>query len=172
MRYFKWIFFSFLTFLIQTQGSSFFNISLNFTVVFVYFFALKNLPRQSNTSGYYSGTSEIKCTAFGAVIGLLEDMLSGSIIGAAFFSKGLIGFLTVVTFTGIFFKWTPLLGCIAVIIFTFFDGIMVAIFRILFSNIDINAIDALKTIFIQTLINIPFGIIFMPKNFRLTDIVK
>jgi hypothetical protein len=165
MRYFKWIFFSFLTFSIQTQASSFLNISLNLTVVFVYFFALQNLPRQSNAIGYYGGTAEIKSAIFGAAIGLLEDMLSGSIIGAAFFSKGLIGFFSVVAFAGIFFKWTPLLGCIAIIIFTFLDGIIVTGFWMVFSNMDINVIDALKTIFIQSLINIPFGIILMPKNF-------
>lgn len=169
MRYFRWIIFSFLTFLIQTQASSFLNTKLNLTIILVYFFSLQNLPRPSNTRGYYASNAEIKSVLFGAAIGLLEDILAGSIIGPAFFSKGLIGFLGVIAFTGVFFKWTPLLGCIAVIIFTFLDGAIGAVFRILFSSIDINVIEALKTILIQTLINIPFGIIFMPKKFRLTE---
>ncbi|MCL4537869.1 MAG: hypothetical protein M1610_09795 [Nitrospirae bacterium] len=167
MNYLKWAIFIFLTFLVQTQ-LSIFNTSLNLAVVLAYSFALKSLPR-SQEAGYFGSRAEIKSTVFGAGIGLLEDILAGSIIGPGFFSKGLIGFISVVAFTEVVFKWTPFLGVIAMIILTVIDGIIVTGLRFIFTNININMIDTLKTIFIHAIVNIPFGIIFKPSGFKLTD---
>lgn len=168
MNYAKWIFIIFLTFLLQTQFS-FFRSPLTFTVVLAYYFALKSLPRQSHWGGYFGSGAEIKSAAFGAFIGLLEDILSGSIVGPNFFSKGLIGFISVVAFTEVVFKWTPLLGIITIVLFTALDGIVVTGMRFLFASIHINVVAAAQIIFIQALVNIPAGIILKPKKFRLTD---
>lgn len=168
MNYVKWAFFIFLTFLIQTQ-LSIFHSPLNLTVVTVYFFSLKSLPRHPKTDVYFGSKSELKSAVFGAFVGLLEDILSGSIIGPNFFSKGLTGFLTIVVFTEVVFKWTPLLGAITIIIFTILDGVIVTGSRIIFTNINISILDVLQTILIQTGVNIPFGIILKPSKFRLTD---
>jgi len=168
MNYAKWAFFIFLTFLIQTQ-LSIFHRPLNPSIVLVYFFSLKSLPRSHKADVYFGSRSEIKSTVFGAFVGLLEDILSGSIIGPNFFSKGLTGFLTIVVFTEVVFKWTPLLGVITIVVFTILDGVMVAGSRIIFTSINISILDALQTILIQTVANIPFGIILKPSKFRLTD---
>lgn len=164
------VFLIFLTFLIQTQVS----ISgrhLNLSVVMVYFFGLKSLPRQCKfkMDPYFGSRAEIKSMVFGAFVGLIEDILAGSIIGPNFFSKGLIGFLTVLVFTEIVFKWTLFLGVITIVIFTLLDGIIVTGFRVIFASININIIDVLKTIAVQTIVSIPFGIILKPKKFRLID---
>ncbi|MCL4457454.1 MAG: hypothetical protein M1147_09530 [Nitrospirae bacterium] len=168
MNYAKWIFIIFLTFLLQTQFS-FFRSPLTFTVVLAYYFALKSLPRQSQGGEYFGSGAEIKSAAFGAFIGLLEDILSGSVAGPNLFSKGLIGFIGVVAFTEVVFKWTPVLGIITIVLFTALDGIIVTGMRSLFTSIHINAVTAAQIIFIQALVNIPFGIILKPKKFRLTD---
>ncbi len=161
-------FFIFLTFLVQTQLSVSHSL-LNLTVVLVYYFSLKILPRHPKMDVYFGSRSEIKGMAFGAFVGLLEDILSGSIIGPNFFSKGLTGFLTIVVFTEVVFKWTPFLGAITIIVFTILDGVMVTGFRIIFTNINISIQNALHMIAIQTVANIPFGIILKPSKFRLTD---
>lgn len=168
MNYAKWIFIIFLTFLLQTQFSFFHN-PLTFTIVLAYYFALKSLPRQSKAGEYFGSGAEIKSAAFGAFIGLLEDILSGSVIGPNFLSKGLIGFVGVVAFTEVVFKWTPLLGIITIVLFTALDGIIVAGMRFLFTSMHINAVAAAQIVFIQALVNIPFGIILKPKKFRLAD---
>lgn len=168
MNYLKWAFFIFLVFLAQTQFSVFHSM-INLTIALVYYFSLKNLPRQSKSGGYFGGKAEIKSTVFGSAVGLFEDIISGSIIGPNFFSKGLTGFISVMAFTEVVFKWTPLLGVIIIIILTFLDGAIVTGLRVVFTNTNINSIDALQTIFIQAIVNIPFGIIFKPSRFRLTD---
>ncbi len=168
MKYLAWAFFIFLTLLIQTQFSVF-NAPLNMTVVLTYYFALKSLPRKSMTDGYFGSRAEIKSTAFGALVGLLEDIISGSIIGPNFFSKGLIGFISVLTFTEVVFRWTPVLGVITVIVFTILDNIIVTGSRIIFSGINISMLNALHTAIIQAIVNMPLGIILKPTKFRLTD---
>ncbi len=168
MNYAKWALFIFLTFLIQTQ-LSIFHRPLSLSIVLVYFFSLRSLPRCHRADVYFGSRSEIKSTAFGAFVGLMEDILSGSIIGPNFFSKGLTGFLTIVVFTEVVFKWTPLWGVITIVVFTILDGVLVAGSRIIFTSINISILDALQTIAIQTVVNIPFGIIVKPSKFRLTD---
>lgn len=161
MNYFKWIFFVFLTFLIQTQISIFHH-PLNLTVVLVYIFGLKSLALQpaARARGHFGSTVEIKSISFGAGIGILEDIISGAIIGPGFFSKGIIGFISVTAFKNLIFKWTPLVGGIALVILTIFDATIFTGMRVLFTGININGFIVLQAIFIQAIFNIPFGIIF------------
>jgi hypothetical protein len=166
MKILKWIFFIFLTFLVQTQ-LSFFITPLNLSIVVVYFFGLTSLPRQSTAAWsdkYFGSRAEIKSTAFGASVGLLEDILSGTIVGPGFFSKGLAGFFSVVVFTDVVFKWTPLIGAAAMTILTILDGAIIAVLRLFFSDISINIFEIFYSILIQAVINIPFGIILKPRE--------
>ncbi len=101
----------------------------------------------------------MKITSFGALIGLIEDIISGSLIGVSAFSKGTVAFLTIQAFNNIFFKWTPLLGCIVIIILTFVDNIIILGLRKLFLLSSINVFSIAEMILIQTIINLPFGII-------------
>ncbi|GER93406.1 hypothetical protein A45J_1146 [hot springs metagenome] len=135
----------------------------------VYFFGLRSLSRHFRTDIYFGNRAEIKSMIFGALVGLVEDMLTGSIIGPNFFSKGLIGFLTVVIFTEVVFKWTLFLGVIILAFFTMLDEIIVAGFRVIFTGMNIDIIDVLKTTVMQIVVSIPFGIILKPKKFRLTS---
>ncbi len=164
MNYIKWIFFIFLIFLAQTQ-IVIFNMPLNLAVVIVYAFGIKSLEKAKTDkySGKYSSIGlEIKSAAFGACVGLLEDIIAGGILGPAFLSKGIIGLLTIVIFTDIVFKWTPLIGIIVMTILTIFDNIIVTGLQMLFAGTSISYFKVLQILFVQALINIPFGIIFRP----------
>lgn len=164
MNYIKWIFFIFLIFLAQTQ-IAIFNMPLALTVVIVYAFGVKSLEKAKTDkySGKHSSVGlEIKSAAFGACVGLLEDIIAGEILGPAFLSKGIIGFLTIVIFTDIVFRWTPLIGIIIMAALTIFDNIIVIGLQILFAGISISYFKVLQILFVQALVNIPFGIIFRP----------
>ncbi|MBA4349085.1 MAG: hypothetical protein C0415_03735 [Thermodesulfovibrio sp.] len=165
MKILKWISFVFLAFLIQAK-IEIFNYPLNLTPTLVYIFSFKALHNPSNVGGYLSGAAELKGTLFGAGIGLMEDVLTGSIIGPDFFSKGLIGFISAVIFTDVVFRWTPVLGGIAVIILTLADGFISTGLRMFFTDITINGVYTLQMILFQSVVNIPFGILVKPGNFN------
>jgi hypothetical protein len=165
MKILKWILFVFLIFFVQMQFALF-NVPLNLVLVIVYAFGLKTLEKSKTDKSFskYSGAgSEIKSAAFGASVGLLEDIIAGGILGPAFLSKGIIGFLTIVIFTDIVFRWTPLIGIIAIITLTVLDGIIVTGLHVLFAGISINYLKELLILFMQAILNIPFGIIFRPR---------
>jgi len=168
MNYIKWIFFIFLIFLAQTQ-IAIFSLPLNLTVVIVYAFGVKSLEKAKTDKylGKYSSMGlEIKSAAFGASIGLMEDIIGGGILGPAFLSKAIIGFLSIVIFTNIIFRWTPLIGIIVIAALTIFDNIVVTGLQILFAGISVSYFKVLQILFVQALINIPFGIIFRPTSYK------
>jgi len=168
MSYIKWILFIFLIFLAQTQ-IALFNVPLNLTMVIVYAFGLKKLEKAKTYKyvGKYSSKGlEIKSAAFGAGVGLLEDIIAGGILGPAFLSKGIIGFLIIVIFTDIVYRWTPLIGIITIIALTVLDNVVVTGLQALFTDISINYLKVLQILFVQALANIPFGIIFKPVSHR------
>ncbi len=157
MNALKWILLTVLVFLLQTQCSFIRNFS-NLTVILVYYFGLKSHQRNSDRD--YSGSkAELESVAFGVIIGLMEDVISGSIIGPGLLSKGLLGLMTPVVFTDMIFKWTPLWGAAIVIIFTLFDGIAMACCRIMFTGIHVNGALLLQAMCVQSVINMPFGIL-------------
>lgn len=158
----KWLFLIFLTFLIQTQINPY-GKQLNISVVLVYFFILRTNIQQARIYRL-SIVPEAKGLLFGASVGLVEDILTGSIIGPALFSKGLIGFLITIIFSDVVFKWTYLSGILVLILVTIMDGLLVSGIRTLFENLLINKEVFAKDIFFQTVINILFGIIIRPKN--------
>lgn len=160
MRYLKWIILSFFAFFTQIQLSTILNIPLNFLVILVYYYALKNISELPKKDVFKRWSVEMKVSFFGVLIGLCDDLLSGTLIGPSMFSKGTIAILTVESFSSIFFNLTPLLGVVAVVAITILDNIIILAFRMLFSSLsDINLTMIMKMIFSQAIMNLPFGII-------------
>ena len=160
MNALKWILLVVLVFLLQTQISFIRDFS-NLTVILVYYFGLKSHQRNSDRD--YSGSkSEFESVAFGVIIGLMEDVISGSIIGPGILSKGLLGLMTPIVFTDMIFKWTPLWGAIVVVIFTLFDGVVMACSRIIFTGIHVTGALLFQAMCVQSIMNMPFGILLRP----------
>jgi cell shape-determining protein MreD len=160
----KWLFFIILTFTLQTQITVF-ETPFNFIVVIVYLFALQGYSRVKKDESS-TGMWEIKSTAFGASIGILDDLISGALIGPSFLSKGLIGYFIAVLFGSVFFRWTPLLGIIVVFVMTIFDGFIQVGIRLIFGQMKIEFLNAFLTIIIQALVNLPLGLLLRPSEHR------
>ncbi len=161
----KWFFFILLAFILQTK-ISLFGYPLNFTVLVVYAFVLHSVKKTVKKDEFPAGGSEIKCTIFGAFIGIIDDIISGSMLGSSFLSLGLVGFFGSILFTNVLFRWTPLLGIIVIFIFAIFSGLAHVALRILFTDINISIYNAIQMIFIQAFINMPFGALLKPsKNY-------
>ena len=160
MNALKWMLLAALVFLLQTQCYFIRDFS-NLTVILVYYFGLKS--HQHNSEHDFSGsTSEIESVTFGVIIGLMEDVMSGSVIGPGLLSKGLLGLMTPVVFTDMIFKWTPLWGAIIVVIFTLIDGMVVVCSRMLFTGIHVTGALFFQALCVQSLVNMPFGILLRP----------
>ena len=160
MNVLKWILLAGLVFLLQTQ-CPFIREFSNLTVILVYYFGLKS--HQRNSGRDYSGSkAEFESVVFGVIIGGMEDVISGSIIGPGILSKGLLGLMTPVVFTDIIFKWTPLWGAIIIVIFTLFDGIVVVCTRVMFTGIHVTGAILFQTMCVQSITNMPFGILLRP----------
>ncbi|MBF0557779.1 MAG: hypothetical protein HQL08_03250 [Nitrospirae bacterium] len=160
MNSLKWILLAVLVFLLQTQ-CTFIKDYLNLTVVLVYYFGLKN--HQQNYDKDYSGNKAgLESMAFGVIIGLTEDVISGSIIGPGLLSKGLLGLMTPLVFTDMVFKWTPLWGAIIAVIFTLLDGTVVIGSRMLFTGIHITGAVLFRIICLQSVMSTPFGLLLRP----------
>lgn len=159
----KWFFFIFLIFTLQTKISLFDN-PLNLSVLLVYAYVLKSIKRSKKAELQASGGIEIKCSVFGGLVGILEDFIAGAMLGSSFLSLGLVGFLGAILFTNVLFKWTPLLGVIIITAFTIFSGLTNVILRIIFTDLNISIHNVVEMILLQTLINMPFGILVQPSE--------
>jgi rod shape-determining protein MreD len=148
MIYVLWAVIIILTVLLQ--GSiSFIHIKLNLTVVLVCYVGMKR--------------GEIPGMFFGALIGLIEDSLSGVLFGPNILSKGLIGYLSSSLYRKLFI-WTPLIGAINIFSLTFLDSVLIFILRSIFDKIPIDISSALFIIMVRSLVNAPAGIFIKPKD--------
>jgi len=148
MIYLLWA--AILLFAFVLQGSiSFFDISPNLTVILACYAGIKK--------------REVKGMLIGSVIGIIEDSLSGAFLGPHLLSKGLIGYLSSLTYSR-FFIWTPLLGIITMSVLTFIDGLIIFASRSIFDRMPAGFLVALFMIVIQSLLNAPFGFILRPKT--------
>ena len=148
MIYFFWA--AILLFALILQGSiSFFDISPNLTVILACYAGIRK--------------REVKGMLIGSVIGMIEDSLSGAFLGPHLLSKGLIGYLSSLTYSR-FFIWTPLLGVITMSVLTFIDGLIIFASRSVFDRMPASFLVALLMILIQSLLNAPFGLILKPKT--------
>ena len=148
MIYLLWA--AILLFAFILQGSiSFFDISPNLTVILACYAGIKK--------------REVKGMLIGSAIGIIEDSLSGAFLGPHLLSKGLIGYLSSLTYSR-FFIWTPLLGIITMSVLTFIDGLIIFASRSIFDRMPAGFLVALLLILIQSLLNAPFGLILRPKT--------
>jgi rod shape-determining protein MreD len=156
MIYLLWALIIFFTFVVQ--GSiSLFDITPDFTVLLVCYVGVKK--------------GEVKGMFFGALIGILEDSLSGAFLGPHLLSKGLLGYLSALLYSR-FFIWTPLLGIISAAVLTLADGFMVFILRSIFDRMPGSIGAALLIITLQALLNAPFGFLMKPGNLQQSTLVK
>jgi rod shape-determining protein MreD len=148
MIYVLWAIIILLTVLVQ--GSvSFIHIKLNLTVILVCYIGMKK--------------GEIPGMFFGALIGLVEDITSGSLLGPNILSKGLIGYLSSSLYKRLFI-WTPLIGAINIFSLTFLDCSIVFILRSVFDKVPVEIGAALFIIIIKSIVNAPLGIFIKPKD--------
>jgi rod shape-determining protein MreD len=148
MIYLLWIVLVFLTVLIQAS-ISLFDITPNLTVVLAFYAGIKY--------------GDIKGMFIGAFIGIIEDSLSGTLLGPNLLSKALVGYTSSFLYRR-FFMWTPLLGMISLSLFTFADSFAVFILRSIFNRMPAGAGAAFMIILIQSLINAPLGLFLKPKK--------
>lgn len=160
MKALTWVLLVAVVVLIQTQVSSLKGL-VNGGVILVYLFGLKS-RQEISTHGYISTRAEIGSTLFGMAVGLIEDLLSGGLIGPGLLSKGLLGLVASIVFTDLVFRWTPLWGGLILAVFTALDGAVVVGTRMMFTGIDVSSVRVLELLLIQPLINIPFGIVIKP----------
>jgi len=106
---------------------------------------------------------EIPGMFFGALIGLIEDIITGGLLGPNILSKGLIGYLSSSLYRKLFI-WTPLVGAINIFSLTFLDSSIVFILRSIFDKIPVDIGAALFIIMVQSLVNAPLGIFIKPKD--------
>ena len=152
MKFFKWMFWAGAAFLLQTQ----FSFSLgrpNITVVLVYYYGLTSVAGL-NSRDIRGSRPEIESVAFGALVGLAEDVISGPLLGPSLLSKGLIGFLTPLLFMDVIFRWTPLWAGMIVSLFTVMDGVIVIGAGMVFGDLNVNMTHAVRELAFQVLINI------------------
>jgi rod shape-determining protein MreD len=150
MVYLLWVVIIFCTLIIQ--GSiSLFDITPNLTAVLACYAGVRG--------------KEIKGMFLGALIGIVEDSLSGAFLGPNLLSKGLIGYFSSFVYSR-FFVWTPLLGMISISVLTFIDGFIIFVSRSLFDKMPVGIGTAVFIIAMQSIANAPLGMLLRPKNIQ------
>ena len=139
----------FLTFFLQGRISVL-GISPDLTALLIFYIGMKY--------------GETKGLLLGALTGALEDALSGSFIGPRMLSKGIIGFSSYFFISGGFFRWTPVVGAIAVALLTASDNFIVFWTRTIFDKMPATLPEALFVTVMQALLNAPAGIFMGPRH--------
>ncbi|MGO9377392.1 MAG: hypothetical protein ACLPN1_11630 [Dissulfurispiraceae bacterium] len=157
-----WIIAAILALLLQSK-LSLFECPVNLAVAVVYAFGINSaMMKHSAATGSADVSAEMKATFFGAVVGLIEDGMTGSIIGPNVLSKGLVGFISSFVFRDIFFLWESSLGGIVLCLLTMVDVSIALGVRLLFSNIVTGGRAVVELIIIQAIMNIPIGLLVKP----------
>lgn len=148
MKYFLWA--GLILFAIGIQGSlSFFDITPNFTVILACHAGIRHGPA--------------KGLLLGSLVGVIEDSLSGFLLGPHLLGKGLTGYVAAFLASK-FFGWTSLLGALVVTSLTLADGIIVYAARSIFGTSPASIGTAAFIIAIQSLFNAPFGFLLKKKS--------
>ncbi|HET6515631.1 MAG TPA: rod shape-determining protein MreD [Thermodesulfovibrionales bacterium] len=134
--------------LLQTKVS-FFGVAPMLTIIIVYYGAMR------------SGT--LKGVLLGSLIGIVEDSITGGILGPNLLGKGVAGYLSSLISGGIF-RWTPLLGMLAVFTVTLTDGLLVFLSKALYENLPAPPLRAVLSITLQAVMNMTAGIFIKPRN--------
>lgn len=142
-------FFSIIVALIVHSQVSLWGVAPNFTVVVAY------------TAGIYSGPS--KGILLGSVVGILEDSVSGNILGPNLLGKGIAGFLASFS-SGSLFRWTPLLGMLSLFTLTVMDGAIVFLSRTIFESAPSPPSGVVVAVLMQAILNAIIGMFIRPRN--------
>ena len=151
LRCFVWLFSLILTLVIQSSFTIY-NTSLNLTVLFAYYAGVKG--------------KEIIGLFIGAMVGFLEDNLSGSLAGINMLSKGLIGYMSAFVYNK-YFIWTPLFGVVIVVLFTLIDGLLIYTLNSLFNKTPADLSVAFVVIIVQGILNAIFGYFIKPVDMKI-----
>jgi len=133
---------------IQSQ-ISIFGVTPNMTVVVAYYLGIKS--------------GAIKGMALGSIIGIIEDSVSGGILGPNLMGKGMVGFLGSFS-AGSLFMWTPLLGLISIFVLTVLDGGVVYLSRSIFGTAPGSLSWVVFTLVAQGFLNAGLGNLIKPHN--------
>ncbi|MFN3481224.1 MAG: rod shape-determining protein MreD [Thermodesulfovibrionales bacterium] len=122
-------------------------------------------PALTVIAPYYMGLREgaRKGMITGSLIGMIEDSLSGNVLGPHLLGKGLIGFSSSL-FSGSLFRWTPLLGIIGLFSLTVIDGLTIFITKTIFNIQFIPVSRLITTVLFQGILNSLAGIFLRPEN--------
>jgi hypothetical protein len=161
MAMIAWFFLAAAALLLQPK-LALFDCPLNLTLALVYAFSIKTAPHQPAASGSSDVTPEIMSAAFGAGIGLVEDVMTGFILGPNLLSKGLAGLVSSLVYREIFFQWESVLGGVVLAVLTMLDCLVVIAARQLFSNASIGGPAVANLLIIQSIMNIPLGLVLRP----------
>lgn len=137
-----------LAFVIRTK-ISIFGVSPDLTAVVAYYLGIKG----GTTKGIF----------FGSIIGIIEDSIGGNILGPNLIGKGMVGFFASFS-SGSLLRWTPSLGAVSLFVLTVIDNFAVLTSRTIFDTFPTSVSSGVFTLFIQGLLNLPFGIFIRPKN--------
>lgn len=135
-------------FVIQSKVSIF-GIPPALTVIAPYYMGLRGGAR----NGMITGT----------MIGMIEDGLSGNVLGPHLLGKGIVGFSSSLL-SGSLFRWTPLLGIIGLFSLTVIDGLTVFITKTIFNIQFIPASRLIATVLFQGVFNSLAGMFLKPEN--------
>lgn len=137
-----------MAFVIQSKVTIF-GIPPSLTVTVPYYVGLRNGPRKGILTG--------------SLIGMIEDSLSGNILGPHLLGKGIVGF-SGSFFSGSLFRWTPILGMIGLFSLTILDGLTVLIIKMIFNIQLIPTSRFITTVLFQGIMNMVAGVFLRPEN--------
>jgi rod shape-determining protein MreD len=111
--------------------------------------------------GLHSGST--KGILLGSAVGMLEDSVSGNILGPNLLGKGMAGFLASFS-SGSLLRWTPLLGVLSLFALTLMDGGVAFLSRTMFETSPASLSRGVFTVLMQGMLNAVFGIFIRPRN--------
>ncbi len=144
-----WLSLSIIAALIVHSQISLWGVAPNLTLVVAY------------AVGMYSGPT--KGILLGSAVGILEDSVSGSILGPNLLGKGITGFLASFS-SGSLFRWTPLLGMLSLFALTLMDGGVVFLSRTMFETSPASLPRGVVAVLMQGVLNAVIGIFLRPRN--------
>lgn len=128
---------------------SFFGVSPALTVAVVYYMGIRN--------------GSLKGMLLGSLVGLVEDSISGGLLGPNLLAKGFVGYSA--SFINLnLFRWTPLLGMTGIFVLTIIDGVIVLLFKAIYETAPAVFYGTIPSILSRGLMNSIFGILIKPKN--------
>lgn len=149
MKYLLWAIAVFFSLFLQSR-LSFLGVKPDLTVLLAYFAGIRYGERRG--------------LLIGALVGAVEDSVTSAIIGPNLLAKGMIGFFASSFVSGGIFRWTPVLGAIAIGLFTFIDNSVVFLLRSIFQGMPAMPTTAFYVAAMQSLLSTPVGIFIRPRH--------